>query len=571
MLPVMGVESEYMVLRFSSGEDVDTSDTAAAVMAIARQQLTHLPGDGAGIFLDSGARFYLDVADHPEWCTAECTDPTDVVCQVRAGERHLREILKQVPGAVLLRGNVSYARPSSTCGTHESYSHTCSRRHLRQVLRAHLLTRVIYTGSGGLNPFHPGIVLSLSPRCLHFDRDGSGLRAALGLTGRDEPLAKHPYQRAHIVLGESVSLNLPLWLRLATTSLLVTLTEAGVLTPEVVPSVDSPAAALRVIALDTSLTKPVRSAGSRSTALQIQRAYLDLVERHTDHSSMPDWAPLACARWRAVLDTLEAGANSAVECCEWALKHQVMRQHLGQCDLDWDRVERFNTVVEQAASRLGVAPEAMDDLENHLRAGDRLPNWITTQARRHGFHHAEVQRILELREELCEIDMSFAMDPGGIYDAIEPQITNHVAEITDQRIRHSMKSPPEDTRAAVRGRYIRRLSGDGARYAVSWNAIWDNRNQLHLDLSDPFCRRARWKKSNLRASARQRSIFLERLRQLNTPSRELPGGSLRRAAQARREMLEPQRLGRSVGDLSTARLRDVLERLLQSHTRPHEE
>ena len=495
MRPIMGIESEYVILRLDSGGSAETMDAAMTLMLIAREQLTHLANPRSGIFLASGDRFYIDTGNHPEWCTAECTNPTDVVCQVRAGERHLRQLVEQVPGVVLLRGNVSYARPSATWGSHESHAHSCSRPLLRQVLRPHLLTRIIYTGSGGLDPFHPGVVFCLSPRSLHFDRNNSSLHAASCLDGREESLARRPYRRGHIILGESVCMDLPLWLRLATTSLLVLLTNKGLLNPKKVPSLKDPADALRAVALDPSLTAPTGAAGTGPSALEIQHAYLELVEHYLDHRSMPDWAPVACARWRTMLDTLAAGAAGAAECCQWALKREIMSRYIGRRGLDWERLKEFNTVVDQATSQPEGVPEVMSKLGAELWESAHLEAWITAEARKQGYCREDVKRFLQLRKDLCEIDMRFDMMPGGIWEAIEPQTANHVAEITEDRIRHSMKWPPEDTRAAVRGRYIRRLSADRDRYAASWAGIRDLRKRLSLDLSDPFCRRARWKKA----------------------------------------------------------------------------
>jgi proteasome accessory factor A len=510
VLLIMGVESEYVILLFTPAGQAETKAAAMALMSEARVRLTHLPSRRNGIFLASGARFYIDAANHPEWCTAECTNPTDAVCQVRAGERHLRRLVERIPGAVLLRCNVSYARPCATWGSHESHMHTCSRPYLRQVLRAHLLTRIIYTGSGGLDPFDPRIVFSLSPRSMHFDRFGSSRHASACLDGRDESLTRRPYKRAHVILGESVCLDLPLWLRLATTSLLVHLTNEGLLTPKQVPSIEDPAAALRAIALDTSLTAPAGTAGSTPSALEIQHAYLDIVERFMHHRSVPDWAPLACARWRAVLDMLAEGEAGAVECCAWALKRQVMTQYLTQRGLDWQAVDRFNTIVAKATSRSEAAPGVLGDLGIDLWESVQHRDWIMTEARSQGLGRQDMKRFLELRKDLCELDMRFDMVPGGISEALEPQIAGRVPEITEDRIRHSMTWPPQDTRAAIRGRYIRRLSTDRDRYAASWAAIRDLRKRLRLDLSHPFCRRARWKKarSTLRARLIPRGLTL---------------------------------------------------------------
>jgi proteasome accessory factor A len=494
MLPIMGIETEYAILLLPWCVKPDTQGTAMALMSLARDLLTHLPNPRSGIFLASGARFYIDAANHPEWSTAECTNPTDVVCQVRAGERHLRQLLEQMPGAVLLRCNTSYARPCATWGSHESHLHTCSRSYLRRILRPHLLTRIIYTGSGGLDPFDPRIVFSLSPRSMHCDRVGSSLHASSCLDGREESLACKPFKRGHIILGESVCLDLPLWLRLATTSLLVQLANEGLLTPKHVPELKEPADALHAIAVDTTLAAPKGTAGSRPSALEIQHAYLDVAERFMHHRSMPDWAPLACARWRAVLDKLAEGEAGAAECCEWALKRRVMTRYLNQRGHDWKDVDRFNAVVAKAMSRSEAASELLSDLGIDLWESAPLRERITTEARRQGLGRRDVKRFLELRKDLCELDMRFDMIPGGISDALEPQ-TAGVAEITEDRIRHAMTWPPQDTRAAIRGRYIRRLHPDRDRYTASWAGIRDLRKHLRLDLSHPFCRRARWKKA----------------------------------------------------------------------------
>jgi proteasome accessory factor A len=508
MPQIMGMERETTILRFRSGRAVDTRGPAEALMEEGRKQLTHLRNIRNGIFTAAGDRFYIDAAHHPEWSTAECTNPTDVVCHVRAGERHLETLVDRIPDAVLLRGNVSYGQPSATWGTHENHSYKCARSHLRLVLRAHLLTRIVFTGSGGLDPFHPGIVFTISPRSLHFDAGTSCLHAGACLDGRDETLAKPPYERAHIVLGESVSLNLPLWLGLATTSLIVALTDADVLTPSDVPRLRHPADALRAIALDPELTRQVETTGGRRSALEVQRQYLELVEAHVDHRCMPDWAPLACARWRAVLDELEAGGESVPEHCEWALKLRIMTEHLHQRGFDWTALKSFNATVERVMARHGD--------EQPLRGS--LTEWIITNARPRRYSRQEVRRFLKLRAELCAIDMRYAIYPGGIHDAIKHRIPEHVPEITEDRIRHAMKWPPDDTRAEIRGRYIRRLSADHERYVASWTTIRDLRKDLRLDLTDPFCRRVRWKKprSSLRARILPRGLRIPGLKAFRT-------------------------------------------------------
>src|ERR1019366_8379605 len=60
-------------------------DWADRFMTAARERLPHLPSaEGGGIFLENGARFYLDCS-HPEMTTPECANPWDVVRYMQAG------------------------------------------------------------------------------------------------------------------------------------------------------------------------------------------------------------------------------------------------------------------------------------------------------------------------------------------------------------------------------------------------------------------------------------------------------------------------------------------------------
>ncbi len=46
----------------------------------------NIAADFSNVFLENGARFYLDTGSHPEYATPECASPNDVVIYDKAGE-----------------------------------------------------------------------------------------------------------------------------------------------------------------------------------------------------------------------------------------------------------------------------------------------------------------------------------------------------------------------------------------------------------------------------------------------------------------------------------------------------
>ena len=68
---LFGLETEYALTALSAnGEAVDRDETLMSMMDVARAKLPSLPdGTGRGLFLQAGARLYIDAPDHPEYST----------------------------------------------------------------------------------------------------------------------------------------------------------------------------------------------------------------------------------------------------------------------------------------------------------------------------------------------------------------------------------------------------------------------------------------------------------------------------------------------------------------------
>ncbi len=163
--PLFGVETEYAVAGIRhDGAAGSPSSIVRSLMLAARRKLIHLcEGCGAdGMFLANGSRFYVDAGLHPELATAECVDPWQAVRYIEAGHRILAGLVASLPDGrssgseiVCLRNNVDLSGGETTWACHESYLHTRPACELRTQLIPHLVTRIVYTGAGGFNPFPP--------------------------------------------------------------------------------------------------------------------------------------------------------------------------------------------------------------------------------------------------------------------------------------------------------------------------------------------------------------------------------------------------------------------------------
>src|SRR5262245_44965254 len=335
---LFGLETEYAVSGDAAhGGPVARGPILENLLRGARRDFPHLPDGSAGMFLQNGARFYIDCGGHPEFTTPECNDPVDVVRYVRAGEAILLRLTDGEP-VNIFRCNVDYAQRGTTWGSHESYlyRHVAPKALPRQLL-PHLVSRVIYTGAGGFNSLSSGLEFTLSPRVsflgLPVSHTSTGERGIFH--DKDERLAPAGFHRLHLLCGESLCSERALWLRVATTALVMALCDAG-LTPGEGVTLDAPVEAMRAFARDPTCRCAVgTSRNGTITAVAIQRHYLEQVEAHLGDPFVPPWAGEVCRAWRAVLDALETHPASLSTTLDWAIKHALYTQHLGRRGFSW--------------------------------------------------------------------------------------------------------------------------------------------------------------------------------------------------------------------------------------------
>ncbi|MEX0651241.1 MAG: proteasome accessory factor PafA2 family protein, partial [Actinomycetota bacterium] len=82
---IFGIENEYGVTCTFRGQRRLSPDEVARYLF---RRVVHW-GRSSNVFLENGARLYLDVGSHPEYATPECDVVKEVVAHDKAGERIL--------------------------------------------------------------------------------------------------------------------------------------------------------------------------------------------------------------------------------------------------------------------------------------------------------------------------------------------------------------------------------------------------------------------------------------------------------------------------------------------------
>jgi hypothetical protein len=506
---LFGVETEYALTGLDArGQPINRDLVLHGLMALARARLPYIPDvTGHGLFLASGARFYIDVDDHPEFTTPECTTPWDVVRYVRAGERTLLRLAselvrrdRRLKEVVILRSNVDYSGSGSTWGTHESYLHRSNPRALPAHVIPHLVSRVIFSGAGGFNSrFRHGIEFTLSPRVPHLEHSVSEQSThSRGIFHtKNESLSSPGYHRLHILCGESLCSAHAAWLKVGTTALVLALIDGGA-NPGDAVHLQSPLAAMQEFASDPTCTATATaSSGKQLTALAIQRHYLAMVEARLDARCMPPWASAVCQLWRTTLDRL-AAPESLATTLDWAIKLALFKRRAQQRGIAWDSLPHWNHIAAHLGAALGRCahpdqqPSVDVILDAHGPVADEVRR-LTPYAQEHGLGWDQLQTFIRLRQELFEIDTRFGqLGDKGIFTALEDAgvLTHQVDGIAG--IAQAMQHPPAVGRAHLRGRRVRELTGNGERYVCDWHGLWDHRGRRRLDLADPFDASAEW-------------------------------------------------------------------------------
>ena len=434
---IFGLENEYGVTCTLRGQRRLSPDEVARYLF--RRVVTW--GRSSNVFLANGARLYLDVGSHPEYATPECDSIHDLVVHDKAGERILAQLLtgaeqrladEGINGDIyLFKNNTDSAGNSYGC--HENYLTTRDHEfsHYADAMIPFLVSRQIYAGAGKVLQTARGARYCISQRAEHIWEGVSSAttRSRPIINTRDEPHADpERFRRLHVIVGDSNMSEYATFLKVGAASILLRMLEE----PNVVlrdMSLENPIRAIREISHDMTCTRKVRLANGReATALEIQSEFLTRALRFAEHHDLSALEKQALLMWERALTQIEIDPLGQEREADWVIKYRL---------------------IESYRERHGLA---LDD-----------------------------PRVTVLDMQYHDIDRS----RGVFYKLQDRGLVERICD--DREIDEAMDTPPQTTRARLRGEFIRQAKERRRDYTVDWVQLkLNDQSQRTVLCKDPF-------------------------------------------------------------------------------------
>ncbi|MGH2693874.1 MAG: Pup--protein ligase [Actinomycetota bacterium] len=396
---IFGTENEYGVTCTFKGQRRLSPDEVARYLF--RRVVSW--GRSSNVFLENGARLYLDVGSHPEYATPECDTVYDLVVHDKAGERILEDLVKAAEARLreegisgdiyLFKNNTDSA--GNSYGSHENYlvSRYGEFGRLAEVMIPFFVTRQIFAGAGKVLQTARGALFCISQRAEHIWEGVSSAttRSRPIINTRDEPHADaEKYRRLHVIVGDSNMNEWASYLKVGSTALLLRMVEEGVQIRDM--TLENPIRAIREISHDPSCKRKVRLANGReSSALDMQKEYLEKALRWVERRDDPVLKEIA-TMWEEAIVDLEVDQGKLEDKVDWIAKRMLLesyasRQNLtlshpkiAEMDLKYHQVDRKNGLYYKLEKRnWAMRMCSEDDIE---RAKFEPPN--TTRAKLRG-------------------------------------------------------------------------------------------------------------------------------------------------------------------------------------------
>ena len=382
-------------------------------------------------FLANGARFYQDTGCHPEYSTPECDNILDLVIHDKAGERLLEACLPAAEERLReegLSGEIYIFKNNTdslgnTYGCHENF---LMRRDVdfwkvTEQLIPFFVTRQVYSGAGKVLKASgkPQYFISQRAQHIHEKTSSSTTSSRSIINTRDEPHADaERYRRLHIIVGDSNMSEFATYLKVGTASLMLFMIEEGYAVQGM--ELEDPVKAIREISRDPSLKKKVRLGDGRQlTAVEVQRVYLDRAQDYLAKQGHDPALDDVWKRWAMVLDKLEEDPMQLVREIDWVTKRHLIQSYIDKKGCGWDDPRVL-----------------LLDLQYH-----------------------DVKRTRGLY---------YLMESRGMIERVA----------TEEAVQRAMSTPPQTTRAKVRGDFIRFVRAKNRSYTVDWtylklNGYWE--------------------------------------------------------------------------------------------------
>ncbi len=295
--------------------------------------------------LANGGRLYVDGA-HPEYSTPECVNPRELIAFERVGERIMEQCLRTMAQTRGKETFVLYKNNSdgkgNSYGYHENYllSRSVPFDRIVRVLTPFLVTRQIFAGSGkvGAENQTAPTEYQISQRADFFEClvDLNTMVKRPIINTRDEPHADPAkYRRLHVIVGDANMAELPTYLKIGTTAIVLDLLEGGAELP--LMELEDPVLAIKQVSRDLDMKESLKLADGRVTsAIGIQRTYLKAAMDFFACHELSQVTKDILVRWEEVLDKLERDPMLLVRELDWVAKRQMIRSYMERKGCGWD-------------------------------------------------------------------------------------------------------------------------------------------------------------------------------------------------------------------------------------------
>jgi len=433
---IYGVETEYGIIFTPEGRK--TLPVEKAIRFLFEKLITteHF----LNVFLENGARFYQDTGCHPEYATPECASPRQLIVYDKAGERVLEDL--QIYAEERIReeriaGNLSIFKNNTdfvgnSYGCHENYlvDRDVDFYYLAEQLIPFLVTRQIYSGAGKVFQTQEGVHYCISQRAQHIYQKISGTTTndRSIINTRDEPHAdRERYRRLHVIVGDSNMSEYTNFLKVGACAVVLQMIEDNYINKDF--TLRNPVKAIKDISHDTSCKRKLRLDNGREySPIEIQLEYCQMAQRYVEHYPVSDDLMEAVGMWQYVLDRLQHNPGDLDRKIDWIIKRKLIHNWTKRRGARWDDPRVF-----------------MLDLQ---------------------YHDIRLNRGL-----------FYLLERRGAVDRI----------LNDEEVLKAKTEPPHNTRARMRGEFIKLARQNGIQYDLDWSNIrLGNLLNVRVMCNNPF-------------------------------------------------------------------------------------
>src|SRR6202008_2142458 len=339
---IYGLENEYGVTCTLRGQRRLSPDEVARYLF--RRVVSW--GRSSNVFLENGARLYLDVGSHPEYATPECDSVRDLVVHDKAGERILESLVQSAEQRLReegIRGEVFLFKNNTDSagnwyGCHENYlvERDGDFSKFTDVLIPFLVSRQVYAGAGKVLQTARGAMYCVAQRAEHIWEGVSSAttRSRPIINTRDEPHADaERFRRLHVIVGDSNMSEYTTFLKIGATSIVLRMLEEDS-RPWRDLTLENPIRAIREISPDITCRRRVRLANGRElSAVELQSEYLSRALQFAKRRGFSPLEKQALEMWEHVMNHLEKDPLELKTEVDWVIKYHLIEASRARNDL----------------------------------------------------------------------------------------------------------------------------------------------------------------------------------------------------------------------------------------------